>query len=495
MRSGLHSESGGFWVDDVDVSVVGSGPNGLSAAVTMARAGLSVRLYELADKVGGGTRTSELTVPGFNHDVCSAVHPMALASPFFKAFGLADRIDFVIPEVSYGHALAPAEAGLAYRSLDETAASLGQDGAAWERLFSPLVREVDAIMDLTTDQLIRFPRHPASAVQFGFRALGHGSPLWNRAFSGRLAAAMLTGVAAHTLGRMPNLASAGAGLMLATLAHAKGWPLPIGGSQRIADCLVDDLVRHGGVVVTGRRVVSLAELPPSRVTLLDTSARAMVQLAGDLLPARYADRVGHFRYGNAASKVDFALSEPVPWLSAELGRTPTVHVGGSRREMAQSEADVARGEYPENPYVLLAQPSEFDPSRAPRGKHVLWTYTHVPTGSGRDMTDAITRRIEQFAPGFRETIIASKATTALELENYNPNYVGGDFGAGRIDLLQLVKRPVLSRSPWRTPVPGLYLCSSSTPPGPGVHGMSGWRAAICALRDHFGVAAPNLQPA
>ncbi len=481
-------------MDDVDVTVVGSGPNGLAAAVTMARAGLAVRLYEWGSTVGGGTRTSELTRPGFQHDVCSAVHPMALASTFFTSFGLQDRIEFVTPEVSYGHALAPGAASLAYRSVEDTAAALGPDGDAWRRIFAPLVRNVDAIMDFTMDQLLRVPKYPLAALRFGLRVAEQGSPLWRRNFHGPLAPAMLTGVGAHTVGRMPSLSSAGAGLMLATLAHSTGWPVPIGGSQSIADCLRDDLLAHGGQVLTGHRVHSLSELPRSTVTLLDTSARGMLELAGDLLPDRYTRRVRRFRYGNAASKVDFALSAPVPWLSAELARTPTVHVGGSRLEMAESEADVAAGRHTANPYVLLAQPSAFDPSRAPAGQHVLWTYTHVPAGSDRDMTEAITRRIEQFAPGFRDTIIASTATTATEMESYNSNYVGGDFSAGAINLRQLVKRPVLSNTPWRTPARGLYLCSSSTPPGPGVHGMSGWRAAVTALRDCFGLAAPNLGP-
>jgi phytoene dehydrogenase-like protein len=318
--------------------------------------------------------------------------------------------------------------------------------------------------------------------------------LWRRNFHGNVAPAMLTGVGAHTLGRMPSLPSAGAGLMLATLAHSRGWPVPIGGSQSIANSLRDDLVAHGGEVVTGHRVHSLSELPRSTVTLLDTSARGMLEMAGDLLPDRYVRGVRRFTYGDAAAKVDFALNAPVPWLSAELARTPTVHLGGSRSEMVDSEAAVAAGRYPANPYVLLSQPSAFDPSRAPAGQHVLWTYAHVPAGSDRDMTEEITRRIERFAPGFRDTIVASTATTSTEMEHYNPNYVGGDFSAGAINVRQLVKRPVVSRTPWRTPARGLYLCSSSTPPGPGVHGMSGWHAAVTALRDCFGLPAPYLGP-
>ena len=478
---------------NTDVTVVGSGPNGLSAAVTMARAGLSVRLYELCATVGGGTRTSELTLPGFRHDVCSAVHPMALASPFFRQFGLEQRVDFVVPEISYGHALAPDRAGLAYRDLARTAEHLGRDGMAWRAIFEPLVRDVDKIVEFATGQLLRLPAHPLAAARFGLRAFEQGTPLWNRPFSQDVAPAMLTGVNTHSLGRMPSMSTSGAGLLLATLGHARGWPVPVGGSQRIADALTDDLRRHGGEVITDFEVTSLADIPASRVTLLDTSARGLIRLAGHLLPAGYQRRVGRFRYGNAVSKVDFALREPVPWASPELGRTPTIHIGGDRATLARSEADVAAGRYPADPYVLLCQPSLVDPTRAPVGKHTLWTYTHVPRGSDRDMTEAITGRIEHFAPGFRDVVIDSNAITAKGMQAYNPNYVGGDFSAGTVSLRQLVKRPVISPRPWKTPVAGLYLCSSSTAPGPGVHGMSGWYAAQLALRECFDLAPPSLQ--
>ncbi len=479
---------------DPDVTVIGSGPNGLSAAVTMARAGLSVRVFELYRTVGGGTRTAEITRPGFRHDMCSAVHPMAFASPFFRRFGLDRRVEFVVPEVSYGHAFSADRAVLAYRDLDRTAAALGADGPAWARMFRPLVENVDDIVDFTTGQLIRLPPHLISATRFGLRVLQQGSPLWGPPFNGPFAPAMLGGVNAHSVGRMPSLTTAGAGLMLATLAHTGGWPIPVGGSQRIADALAEDLLQHGGEIVTDHRVTSLADIPPSRVVLFDTSARWLVQIVGDALPARYRKAVGRFTYGNAASKVDFALSEPVPWANPDLARTPTIHVGGDRSVLARSESSVADGRYPADPYLLLSQPSLFDSERAPSGRHVLWTYTHVPNGSTRDMTEAITARIEQFAPGFRDVILESRATTAAELEEYNPNYIGGDFSAGANTLLQLFKRPVFSPTPWRTPAKGVYLCSSSTPPGPGVHGMSGWHAAVRALRDCFDLTPPDLAP-
>ncbi|GAA1996898.1 NAD(P)/FAD-dependent oxidoreductase [Nakamurella flavida] len=477
-----------------DVCVVGSGPNGLAAAVTMARAGLSVQVFEANDTLGGGARTAEITVPGYHHDLCSAVHPMALASPFFKAFQLADRVDFVTPDVSYAHAFSPGRAGVAYRDLERTAVELGADGKGWRDLFAPLVRNIDGIVDFATDQLLRIPRHPVAAALMGLRTLEQGSPLWNARFVGQVAPAMLTGVNTHSLGIMPSLSTAGAGLLLATLAHSHGWPVPIGGSQAIANALADDLRAHGGEIHTGVRVDDLGELPPSRVTLLDTSARALLLLAGDRLPDRYRAAVGRFRYGDGAAKVDFALSEPVPWTAKALRDAPTIHLGGSRRALAASEADVARGRYPAEPYLLMSQPSLLDPTRAPAGGHVLWAYTHVPRGSRRDMLTEITDRIETFAPGFRDVVVGSASSSAAGLEAHNANYIGGDFSAGAVTAFQLVKRPVISAHPWRTPLPGVYLCSSSTPPGPGVNGMAGWHAARLALKD-LGLPSPDLAPA
>ncbi|MCU1581044.1 MAG: NAD(P)/FAD-dependent oxidoreductase [Microbacteriaceae bacterium] len=479
---------------EADVTVVGSGPNGLAAAVTMARAGLSVLVLERADTIGGGARTAELTLPGFHHDVCSAVHPMAMASPFFRQFGLADRIELVVPDVSYGHPLDDGSAGIAYRDLGRTADGLGPDGAAWTRLFAPLVDQIDGVVDFTTNQLLRMPRSPLTAVAFALRALEQGTPLWNRRFAQDSAPAMLTGVMAHSMARMPQLASAGAGLVLAAHAHARGWPIPIGGSQAIVDALAEDLRGHGGIIRTGVDVTSLGELD-SRAVLLDVTPRALVAMAGERLPAPYRRALERYRYGNGAAKVDFALSGPVPWTNTALAEAPTVHLGGNRAQIAEAEAQTSRGEHSANPYVLVSQPSVVDPGRAPDGKQVLWAYSHVPSGSTRDPVEDVTRQIERFAPGFRDVVLATASMSASELESYNPNYVGGDIGAGAISIRQLLRRPVLSTNPWRTPLAGVYLASAATPPGPAVHGLAGWHAARHALAEVFGLrASPSLAP-
>lgn len=471
----------------IDVTVVGSGPNGLSAAVTAARAGLSVRLLEGASTLGGGLRTSELTLPGFRHDVCSAVHPAAMASPFFRAFGLTERIDWIVPEVSYAHPLDRGEAGIAWRDLDRTVDALGRDGRAWRTLIEPLLRRSDGVVDFTGSQLLRWPSDPLAALRYGLRALETGSRMWKLRFREQAAPAMLTGVAAHASGRQPSLAPAGAGLLLAMHAHAGGWGFPVGGSQAIADAMVADLLAHGGSVETGVPVESLAQLEPSRATLLDTSPELL--LSADL-PAGYRRALGRYRYGPGVAKVDFALAGPVPWSNAEVRRAPTVHLGGTRAEIAASENAVMRGSVAEHPYVLVTQPSVLDATRAPEGKHVLWAYIHVPSGSTLDATELITAQVERYAPGFRELILASTASSATELAAYNPNYVGGDIYSGALDLRQLVKRPVVSTAPWRTPIDGVYLCSSATAPGPAVHGMNGWYAATLALKERFGITAP-----
>ncbi len=475
-----------------DVAVVGSGPNGLAAAVTLARAGLKVHVYEAAATAGGGLRTAELMEPGHLHDVCSAVHPMVLASPFFQKFGLARRIDLAIPDISYGTPLDGGRAALAYRSLDRTAAGLGRDGDAFRRFMAPLVDRAEGITDLTLNQLLRVPQHPVAAGLFGLRTLEQGSRLWGARFREDLAPALLTGVAAHAVSPLPSLAAAGAGLMLGALAHAGGWPIPLGGSAAIARAMIADLEAHGGVVETEARIGSLAELPPVRATLLDIAPPGLLRLADGRLPDRYRRALEAFRFGNAACKVDFILSGPVPWAAPGLADAGTVHVGGTRAEMAEAENLVAAGRHPEKPYVLLSQPSRFDSGRAPEGRHILWSYCHVPAGSTVDMSDAIIAQLERFAPGFRDLVVGYQVTTAAGLAEYNENYVGGDYGAGLLDLRGMVRRPVLGPVPWRTPLRGVYLCSSSTPPGPGVTGMPGFHAARYALKDIFGLPVPAL---
>ncbi|QNE34670.1 phytoene desaturase family protein [Leifsonia shinshuensis] len=465
-------------------TVVGGGPNGLSAAVTLARAGVEVTVFERASRVGGGARTSELTLPGFLHDVCSAVHPTALASPFFRSFGLTEKVPFVIPEASYAHPFADRPAAIAYRDLDRTAASLGADSPRWRSLFEPLVRDIEGVVDFTGGALLRLPARPVTAARFGMRVLESLAGARLRTTEAR---ALFAGVAAHAAGRLPGFATAGAGMLLAAHGHAGGWGLPLGGSERIVDALVADLVAHGGTIVTDTEVTDLGDLPPSELTFLDTSARAMLRILGDRVPSRYRRAVGRFRYGAAAAKLDLALEGPIPWSDPALAGVATLHLGGTAAEIARSENEMARGRHPESPYVLLVQPTAVDPSRAPAGRHVAWAYCHVPPGSPRDMTEPILSRIEAFAPGVRDRILGARSTPATALEQYNPNYIGGDFNAGASTALQFVKRPVISRAPWRTPVPGVYLCSSSTPPGTSTHGMCGYHAARTALHDR-GVA-------
>ncbi|KRB35771.1 phytoene desaturase family protein [Microbacterium sp. Root180] len=480
---------------DLDAVVVGAGPNGLAAAVTLARAGLHVRVYERADRAGGGAATRELTLPGFHHDVCSAVHPLAFESRFFREFGLRDRVEFVTPDLSYAHPLDGGRAALAYRDLARTRDELGRDGRAYESLMGPLVRHATRVADFTGSPLLRVPTDPVTAATFGVRALEQGSAAWNLRFREDAAPALLTGVAAHTILSQPSVAAAGAGLALGAYAHARGWPIPIGGSQAIVDALVADLRAHGGELVLDHDITSLAQLPPARLRMLDVTPRALLRLAGDAAPSRYRRALESFRYGGAVAKVDFALSAPVPWADPDVRAAGTVHVGGTRAEVAAAENQVNRGRLPERPYVLVSQPSLFDASRAPAGRHVLWTYTHVPTGSDVDRREAVTAQIERFAPGFRDTILATSSRTAVDVERHNPNYPGGDIAAGAPTLWQMVRRPVFSVDPWRTPIPGVYLASASAPPGPGVHGLVGWFAARSALRHEFGRRAlPDLSP-
>jgi phytoene dehydrogenase-like protein len=482
-------------MSELDAVVVGSGPNGLAAAVTLARAGLSVRLYERSSRVGGGAGTAELTLPGFLHDVCSAVHPLAFESRFFREFGLSRRVNFVVPEASYAHPLDGRPAAVAYRDLARTAETLGRDGDAYVRLMRPLVDHASEVAEFTGSTLLRVPRHPLTAIAFGLRALEQGSPAWNLRFTEDAAPAMITGVAAHTILPQPSLAAAGAGLALASYAHALGWPIPIGGSQAIVDAMADDFRAFGGEIVLDTDVRSLTDLPPARAVLMDVTPDALLRIAGDALPSRYRGALAAFRYGAGVAKVDFALSEPVPWADPAVREAGTVHVGGTRAEVAASENLINSGKLPDRPYVLVAQQSVFDATRAPAGAHTLWTYTHVPAGSDADRERAVVDQIERFAPGFRDTILASRSRTAVEVAAENPNYPGGDIAAGAATMLQLVRRPTFSPDPWRTPAPGVYLCSASTSPGPGVHGLAGWRAALSALRHEFGTRAmPDLSP-
>ena len=471
----------------VDAVIVGAGPNGLAAAVTLARAGLSVELYERGSAVGGAAGSAELTEPGFLHDTGSAVHPMALASPFFRWFGLEERVAFVHPPIGYAHPLGDRTA-LAFPSLEETVSGLGTDGPAWRRLFAPLVDAGDELLSVAANRLLRIPPHPGILARFGLRALEQGSPLWNLRFREERAPAMLAGLFAHAAGRMPHPVRAGAGLLLGALQHGRGWPIPVGGSQAISDALAMDFGAHGGRIHLGTEVTDLRELPPARAVLLDLAAPHAARVAGDRLPEGYRRRLAATRFGAGIFKLDLATSAPIPWRDARTTSAGTIHLGGTRRAIAASEARIASGANggPE-PFILLSQPSLFDRSRAPAGRQTVWAYCHVPPASGIDATETVIAAIERQAPGFRDTIIAQRASTARDLELLDPNLVGGDLSGGVIDIRQTLARPRLFGSPWRMPARGLYLASSSATPGPGVHGLAGWYAAREALAREFGI--------
>ncbi|MFC4375301.1 phytoene desaturase family protein [Nocardia halotolerans] len=476
-----------------EVVVVGSGPNGLAAAVIAARAGLSVRVLEAQEQPGGGSRTAELTLPGFHHDVCAGAHPMALAAPLFRAFDLAAHgVELLTPTISYAHPLDGGTAGLAWRNLESTVADLGRDGPAWRDLFGPLVEHSEEVVELAMSDMRVPPLRVPTAVRFGLRLLEQGSPLWNTRFHGAAAPAMLTGVAAHAITQPRALPAVGAALLLGTLAHAGGWVIPRGGSQAIPNALIAELERLGGEVVTGHRVDDFAELATARAVLFDTSPAEFLRIAGDRLPERYRRRLGRFRYGGAACKVDFALSGPVPWAAPGCELAGTLHLVGSRQEAWEGERRVAAGEFAERPYLLAIQPGVVDGTRAPAGQHTFYTYAHVPNGSDRDISESVIAQVERFAPGFRDLILAQHVTPAAFMPDHNANYVGGDISAGAMSLRQTAFRPLARWNPYSTPIPGTYLCSSSTPPGPGVHGMCGLHAARHMLRTRFGIVTDPL---
>ncbi len=467
----------------VDAIVVGAGPNGLAAAIALAQAGRSVRVVEGAAAIGGGTRTEELTLPGHLHDVCSAVHPLLLGSPFLRSLPLAGHgLAVVHPDLPLAHPLEGGRAVAVHRSVSETAAGLGADGPAYERLLGPFARDWEELAGILLGPPLRLPRHPLPAARFAALGLRSVSGLARGRFGGEPARALLAGNGAHS---MRPLTAAGTGafaLLLVMLAHGVGWPVAAGGSGAIAGAMASLLRSLGGEIETGWPVTSLEELPPARAVLLDVTPRALLRIADGRFTGRYRRALERFRYGPGVFKVDYALREPVPWAAEECRRAGTVHVGGTTSELAASEAQVAAGVAPSRPFVLVAQQSLFDPARAPAGAHTLWAYCHVPNGSDADMTDAIERQIERFAPGFRDVVAARHTMGPAQVEAKNPNYVGGDINAGLADLRQILARPALRPVPHATPDPRLFLCSSSTPPGGGVHGMCGWHAARAALR-------------
>ena len=467
----------------LDAVVVGSGPNGLAAAIDLARAGRSVHVIEAADTLGGGIRTSELTLPGFRHDLCSTVVPLAAGSPFFRSVDLARHgIEWAHPPVALAHLLRPERAVLLHRSLDATVEELGRDGAAWARLMGPLAREWDRLADHVLGPPIRFPRHPLLLARFGLPSLLPGDVLPRLVFREPAARALFTGIAAHSMVRLSAPLTSAFGIVLATLAHRFDWPLVRGGIGLLADALVAEATELGVTFETGHTVASLAELPPSRAVVLDVTPRQVLAIAGDRLPAGYRRGLERYRYGPGVFKVDWALDGPVPWRDHAVAGAGTVHLSGSSRAIAAAEDAVARGRHPERPFILFVQPTVADPTRAPAGKHVAWAYCHVPNGSTVDMTHVLEGEVERHAPGFRDLILARSVKGPAAMEAHDANYVGGDINGGIQDLWQALFRPVVAWDPYATPLEGLFLCSSSTPPGGGVHGMSGRHAARSVLR-------------
>lgn len=495
--AGTSGPDGRCW----DAVVVGSGPNGLAAAVTLARAGLRVLVLEAEPTIGGGARTLDLDLaPGIVHDLCSAVHPMALASPFFREFDLAARgVRTAAPEASYAQPLDAEPAAIAWHDLERTADGLGADGPTWRRTLGTLAAHSDLVVELALGDkrsippVLRTPRALPVAALFGAMVGAQGTPAWDVPLRTTRARALLTGVAAHAIGPLPSLAPAATSMLLASLAHGVGWPVPVGGSQALMDALVADLRAHGGEIATEHRVRTWRDVPPARTVLLDTTAGAAASILANRLPTGLERRLRRFPHGNAAAKVDFVLSGPVPWRDGDVGRAGTQHLGGTREQMAAAEAEVAAGRLPEHPVTLVSDPSVADPSRIQDGLRPVWAYAHVPHGDTTDPTERVTAQIERFAPGFRDLVVASRGISAADMPHHNPALVGGDIAMGRVTMWDMVARPTAGWDPYDLGGTGWYLCSAATPPGPGVHGMSGWHAARRVLAREFGIReAPHL---
>lgn len=468
--------------ESYDAVVVGAGPNGLSAGIELARRGLSVLVVEGRETIGGGARSEEVTLPGFSHDICSAIHPVGVVSPFFRSLEIERwGVEWVEPPAALAHPFDDGSAAVLFKSLEETGATLGRDADAYASLVRPFVERASDFFEEVL-QPIRIPRHPFLMARFGLKALRSAEGLADSRFREPRARAIFAGCAAHGVIPLDMMGTASFGLVLLLSAHAIGWPCVRGGSIKIIEALSACFQSLGGEIRTGMMVESVRELPPSRAVLFDLTPRQVVRIAGDELPPSYRRKLERFRYGPGVFKIDWALDGPVPWKSEACRLAATVHLGGTLEEVARGEREMWEGKHPERPFVLFAQQSLFDSTRAPEGKHTGWAYCHVPHGSKEDMAERIERQVERFAPGFRDLILARRTMTTADIERHNPNMIGGDIGGGANDLRQFMARPVARYDPYSTPNERLYLCSSSTPPGGGVHGMCGYWAARSAMR-------------
>ncbi len=471
-------------IPETDAIVVGSGPNGLAAAITLARDGFSVVVIEAAETIGGGSRSAELTLPGFVHDVCSAIHPLGLGSPFFKTLPLSDHgLRWIQPPVSLAHPFDDGEAAIMVRSIETTAGTLGRDAHAYRKLVTPFVDDWPELAQNILGPALRFPRHPFAMTQFAMSGLRSAESLARSCFRAKYAQGLFAGLSAHSFLPLSRSPSAAFGLVLGILAHVGGWPIPQGGSQRIVDSLASYLRSLGGQTITRMTVASIEELTVAPIMLFDVTPKQLLSIARPRLPWLYRQQLRRYRYGPGVFKIDWALDGPIPWRAKECSSAGTVHVGGTMEEISGAEREVWRGRHPDGPFVLLAQQSLFDKTRTPLGKHTGWAYCHVPNGSTVDMTERIENQVERFAPGFRDLILARYTRRASEFERYNSNCIGGDINGGLQDIRQLFGRPTLRLNPYSTPIKGLYLCSSSTPPGGGVHGMCGYHAAQTAISE------------
>jgi len=471
---------------DYDAIVIGSGPNGLAAAILMQQKGLSVLLLEAKSTVGGGLRSAKLTLPGYTHDICSAIHPLAVASPFFETLPLGEHgLEYIYPAIAAAHPFDNGTAAILKHSVEETARLLGADEQAYLKLIQPIVNNwPDIVGDVLAP--LHFPKHPMAMARFGLKAFTSATHLANT-FKTPEAKALLAGMAAHAIQPLTNAATSAVALVLMATAHLKGWPIPKGGSNRIADALASYFISLGGTIETNVYVKSLEQLPSAHAVLFDVTPKQLLQIAGHRFSSIYKWQLERYRYGMGVFKIDWALNAPVPFTAEPCRQAGTVHIGGTIQEITGYEQQIWKGMHPEKPFTLFAQPSLFDPSRAPKGKHTAWGYCHVPNGSKRDMTEAIENQIERFAPGFKDTILAKHVMDTSQMEKYNPNYIGGDINGGALNISQLFTRPALRWSPYKTSAKGIYICSSSTPPGGGVHGMCGYHSAKKALKDIFDI--------